>query len=140
MGTILWVDDDLDDFPAVRRAIVKTEEQLKPAYSIREAVDWLKEGSEPSAVILDAYTPLGGYVVKSDNHGSSSGEPPRRYTGLLLLAEFPALKRRTIFLTIVPKDNLIQAGLDPAVKFFSKLDLGPHLEDFKKDLEQLVTA
>lgn len=133
MPQILWVDDDSDDFPAVHRTITGNGFEPVTMYSIFDAVEWLKGTPEPAALVLDAIVPLGGFAP---NHQESPlHKALERYTGFLILEEFPHLASRTIILSVIPESNLQKAGLlKPNVKFFSKLDLGPQLPKFKESL------
>jgi PleD family two-component response regulator len=137
MHQILWVDDDSDDFMAVDRAITRRDFELVTMFSIADAVQWLKDTpEEPAALVLDAIVPLGGFTPKHQD--SPRKEVLEIYTGFLILEEFPHLASKTIVVSVVWKSDLEKAGLlKPDIKFFSKLDLGPQLQDFEKSLPEV---
>lgn len=139
MRSILWVDDDLDDFPAVRRIITKKGWSPNEAYTVAQAVEWLRKvnPSLPAAMILDAIVPLGG---RREDFASAKKEMPSRYTGLIILEMFPELASRTIVLSVVPKKTLVDAGLHANVTVISKLDLAMEFKHFRERLDSIVAA
>lgn len=121
--SVLWIDDDADDFPAIKRLARQRPVRLHNAYTVEEAHTWILERSEnpPSAIILDAILPLGGF--KDDGLA--------RYSGLAIAKSFPALSSRIVVLSIVPERILRKSGMRKEIAYFSKLDLGNSLEVFR---------
>ena len=152
MAPVLWIDEDLDAFPAVERMITEVGGVVEPAYSIVDALKWLDDHSVDAVdcLLLDAMVRLGDPSLWAEEEDEYA-----RYTGRIILDRFKKLTDKCLVLSIVPAKTLREAfpmlaKIDggsakkqddkPAMeRFFSKLDLvGENRKNFCEALRALL--
>jgi hypothetical protein len=120
MRSILWIDDDLDDYPAIKLLARRAAAEIVPCYDLSCGDLRLRQHGPPDLLLLDAIVPPRDFQLKAEV----------RYTGVEFLLGWRELAQRTIMLTIVSEERLRKAGLAPDVVCFNKLDLASRRDEF----------
>ena len=114
MAIILWMDEDLDDFPAIEDRLTDLGADVRPAYTVAEAFRLLTEKPGIEAIdcfVIDAIVPIGladadSALLKDLRHRVGRGFSEYRYPGFMLLDAFPELHEQSVVLSIVPAHRL----------------------------------
>jgi len=97
--SLLWIDEDLDEWWSVVSRIA-AELNVEPAgrVTIAEGLEYLHEQT-PAVLLLDVITRTG---MMDENLAREFG----RYTGLVILKQFPELRTRTVIFSVVPREMI----------------------------------
>ena len=132
MAIILWMDEDLDDFPAIEDRLTDLGADVKRAYTVSEAFRLLLEKPGITAIdcfVVDAIVPIGladadSALLADLRSRVGRGFSEYRYPGLMLFDAFPKLNERSVVLSIVPERRL-RTELPPELhkRVFQKIGL-----------------
>lgn len=150
MALILWMDEDLDDSPAIEDRLTDLGADIKPAYTVSEAFRLLTQKPGIAAIdcfVVDAIVPVGMADAESDlleelrrRVGRSFSD--YRYPGFMLLDAFPELHERSVVLSIVPERRL-RANLPPEFheRVFQKIGLSLNQDQpFFKRVKEILES
>ncbi len=150
MAIILWMDEDLDDFPAIEDRLTDLGADVKGAYTVSEAFRLLTQKPGIAAIdcfVVDAIVPIGlvdaDPALLDDLRGKVGRDLSEyQYPGLMLFDAFPDLHERSVVLSIVPRHKL-RIKLPPKLRerAFQKIGLSldeeePFFMDVKEILER----
>lgn len=126
---VLWIDEDQGELSAVAWIIASCGAQVKHALSVRDGLTMLKS-IRPAAIVLDIIVRVGETQVA-----------PQPYSGFAVWCELdPELRAKTLVLSMVPFDQLGEfVGLTKE-RFFWKIDLVNHLQDFEQALRNILRS
>lgn len=114
MAIILWMDEDLDDFPAIEDHLSDLGADVKPAYTVSGAFALLTGRHGIAAFdcfLIDALVPIGlsdadPNVLEALRATLPTDFSGYQYPGLMLFDAFPELHERSVVLSIVPERRL----------------------------------
>ena len=148
MAIILWMDEDLDDFPAIEDRLTELGADVRPAYTVSEAFKLLTETPGIAAFdcfVVDVIVPIGlsdadPALLEELRHRVRQDFSEYRYPGLMLFDAFPDLREQSVVLSLIPKHRLINE-LPPELhqRVFQKTGLSWHEEQpFFKCVEKIL--
>ncbi len=132
MAIILWMDEDLDDFPAIEDRLTDLGADVKPAYTVSEAFRALTEKPGIAAIdcfVVDAIVPIGlndadPALLEELRRRVGRGFSEYRYPGFMLFDAIPELLKRSVVLSIVPQHRLgAEVPSDLHERVFQKIGL-----------------
>lgn len=148
MARVLWVDDDLCDFPYVIDRLNEVGHVVTCAYSAAMGFEILEEAG-PDAwdlLLLDAILPVGQtdamrafdkLKVRLLEVAPDRKYSDYRFSGFMLLDVIPKLAKKTVILSLVPEVRLRRELHDhPELPIVPKLGL--ELEDLHKAIERVL--
>lgn len=124
---VLWIDEDQGELSAVAWVIANCGARVKRALTVRDGLTMLST-MRPAAIVLDIIVRVG-----------ETQEARQPYSGLAVWCKLdPELRARTLVLSMVPFDQLSDFADLTKDRFFWKIDLVNHLQEFEQALRDIL--
>lgn len=125
-ASVLWIDQDANDFDRLRIFFKRHSVECYYAYSIHEAYDILHEAPPTpfGCILLDAFVPIGLACWPFELTANEKAMIGNDLTGHILLRklseEFTKIHERTLVLSAYTKEYLVERGFPSELEFFHK--------------------